>query len=148
MPARSPSFRATACASGGAVDLFKVASRNPDAFRGEIERLYHAHGIPILAAAAATEEAQEPEVLKHGVLTYALLAGLRAVDAGPLERVWVQTPNPSQVVDVSEWFSFAAGHVRQLTRQYCGSEQNVQIGGRSESFPVLPLEDPVMPKGP
>ena len=73
------------------------------------------------------------------MLTYALLAGLKAVGRGPLERLSVQPSNPNQVVDVLEWFSFASGHVPRLTRQFCNAEQNVHMAGRGGSFPVLPL---------
>ena len=129
------------CASGGAVELFQVASRNPFALRGEIERLSRSQGIYVIAASAASEAATEADALEHGVLTYALLAGLKAVKAGPLERIAVQPSNPNQVVDVLEWFSFASGHVPRLTREFSGLEQSVHMAGRGSSFPVLPLSD-------
>lgn len=122
------------CASGGTVDLFQVAVRDPFALRGEVERLVHSQGLYVLAASAATEQAQEPAALGHGVLSYALLAGLRGVDKGPLERLWVQPNNPNQVVDVLEWFNFAEQHVRRLSR-----DQHVHMGARGSNFPVLPL---------
>jgi uncharacterized caspase-like protein len=128
------------CASGGAVDLFRVASRNPFVFRGEVERLSRSQGVHMVAASAATEEAKELEALGHGVLSYALLAGLRAVNQGPLQRKWVQASGPEQTVDVLEWFSFAAGHVPRLTRELCGQEQNVHTAGKGSSFPVLTLQ--------
>lgn len=127
------------CASGGAVDLFQIASRNPFALRGEIERLSRSQGVYVIAASAASEDAKEAEDLGHGVLTYALLAGLKAVDAGPLERISIQPSNPNQVIDVLEWFSFASGHVPRLTEELCGQEQSVHMAGRGSSFPVLPL---------
>ncbi len=127
------------CASGGAVDLFKVAARNPFAFRGEVERLSRSQGVCILAAASASEEAKEPEALGHGVLTYTLLAAMKAVDGGPRERKWLEPAGKEQMVDVLEWFSYAEGHVRRLTKEYCGQEQNVHMGMRGSSFPVLPI---------
>jgi uncharacterized caspase-like protein len=130
------------CASGGAVELFRVASRNPFALRGEVERLSRSQGIHVLAASAANEEAKEARELGHGVLSYALLAGLKAVPSGPLERTWAQPSGPEQVVDVLQWFGFAAGHVPRLTREFCGQEQNVHTAGRGASFPVLPLVEP------
>jgi hypothetical protein len=130
------------CASGGAVDLFRVASRNPFALRGEIERLSRSQGVFVLAASAATEEAKEPEPLGHGALSYALLAGLKAVNKGPLEGRSAQPSGPQQLVDVLEWFGFAAGQVPRLTREYCGQEQNVHHAGKGSSFPVLPLAIP------
>jgi WD40 repeat protein len=130
------------CASGGAVGLFQVASRNPFAFRGAVERLGRSQGVYVLAVAAATEEAKEPEALGHGVLSYALLAGLKAVRKGPLEDKGIQPSGSGGVVDVLEWFAFAAGHVPRLTKEFCGQEQNVHTAGRGGSFPVLPLEKP------
>jgi hypothetical protein len=130
------------CAAGAAVELFQVAARNPFALRGEIERLSRSQGLYLLTAAAASEEAKEADSLGHGVLTYALLAGLRAVDRGPLERLAAQPSSPDQVIDVLEWFSYASGHVPRLTKELCGQEQSVQMGGRGSSFPVLPLGEP------
>ncbi len=128
------------CASGGVVSLFKAGSRNPFAFRGEIEKLSRAQGICFLAASSATEEAKEPEALGHGVLTYTLLAGLKAVEGGPLEGKSLQPTGKAQVVEVVEWFSYANGHVARLTKEYCGQEQNVQMSVQGQSFPVLPLK--------
>jgi hypothetical protein len=70
-----------------------------------------------------------------------MLAGLKAVDKGPLERKWVQTSSPQQVVEVAEWFGYVAGHVPRLTKEFCGAEQNVHTAGRGASFPVLPLNE-------
>ena len=67
---------------------------------------------------------------------------MKAVKSGPLERKWVQTANPGQVVDVLEWFTFAAGRVPRLAKEYCGHEQNVHTAGKGSSFPVLPLTEP------
>lgn len=129
------------CASGGAVELFQVATRSPFAFQGEIERLARNQGVFILSASAASEVAREFDELGHGVLSYSLLAGLRDVDRGPLEGLSVQ-PSSGRVADVLEWFSFAAGQVPRLTQQLCGQEQNVHTSGKGASFPVLPIEDP------
>ncbi|MBI1902428.1 MAG: caspase family protein [Planctomycetia bacterium] len=130
------------CASGGAVDLFQVASRNPFSFRREIERLSKDSGAFVVAASAATEEAKEPAALKHGVLSYVLLAGMRAAQGGPLEGKWLVPSRSELVVDAVEWFTYAEGHVPRLTKEYCGQEQNVEVGRKGRSFPVLPVTDP------
>jgi WD40 repeat protein len=129
------------CASGGAVDLFQVSSRNGFAFRGEIESLSRSKGLHILAAAAATEEAKEVAELGHGVLTYTLLAGLGAVKQGPLANRPIQPSSPEGVVSLSEWFTYAQGHVPRLTKEYCGAEQNVHMSVKGASFPLLPLKE-------
>jgi uncharacterized caspase-like protein len=128
------------CASGGAVGLTRTA-RSPFAFRGAIERLSRAQGVFTLAAAAASEEAQEVKELGHGVLTYALLAGLRATDGGPLEGQSVRPDSADQVASVLEWFNFASGQVPRLMKRYFGHEQDVQMSSQGSSFPVLPVED-------
>ena len=98
-------------------------ARNPFAFRVAIERLSRSQGVFTIAASAATDEAQEISELRHGVLTYSLLVGLRAVDEGPLVDKSVRPDNPEQVADVLGWFNFASSHVPRLTRKYLGSEQ-------------------------
>jgi uncharacterized caspase-like protein len=124
------------CASGGAVELFRVF-----AVRDAVVRLGHDQGVHFLAAAAATEEAKESEQLGHGTLTYALLAALKAVDRGPLKDRGLEGSGPGQVVNLLEWFSYAADHVPPLTREFCGAEQHVLPGVQGISFPVLPVID-------
>ena len=129
------------CASGGALEINRQGS-DPFAFRGAIEQLGRRQGIFTLAASGAGQEAQEISELGHGVLTYALLAGLGAVaKAGPLEGLVIHPTSPDGRADVLEWFSYASGHVPRLTRRYLGREQDVQIGGHGASFPLLPLEE-------
>jgi len=128
------------CASGGAV-VVATTARNPFAFRGAVERLSRAQGVFTIAAAAATEEAQEVKELGHGILTYTLLAGLKAVKSGPLESEGLKPNNPEQVAEVLEWFGFASGQVPRLMKKYFGKEQDVQSSGQGASFPVLPVRE-------
>ena len=121
------------------VDLHLGETRTAQ-FRQAIEQQARTQGIFTIAAAAATQEAQESEKLRHGVLSYALLAGLKAVDGGPLEGQGVQ-PGGEGVVDVLEWFNFAAGRVPRLTEALYGSAQDVQLGAQGASFPMLPIAD-------
>jgi hypothetical protein len=127
------------CHAGGAVGLVKT-SRDPFALRGAIERLSRLEGVFTIAAAAAGDEAMEAPELKHGVLTYALLAAFGSAKGGPLEDHPIKTNNPDHVADVLEWFSYASGQVPRLTAQYFGRSQEVQIGTQGQSFPVLPVE--------
>ena len=102
----------------------------------------HLLAVFTIAASASNQEAQEIPHLGHGVLTYALLAGLRAVPGGgPLDGLAIQPTSPDGRVDVLEWFSFASGHVPRLTRQYLNKEQHVQTSGQGTSFLILPLND-------
>jgi hypothetical protein len=127
------------CQSGAVVGL-KQAGRDPFGFQGAIERIRHANGAHTIAAAAAGEEAKELDELGHGLLTYALLAGVRAVDRGPLADRPIRTNNPDEVVDVSEWFSYAAGNVPRLAERYFKARQNVSVCCSENIFPLLPLE--------
>lgn len=128
------------CSSGGALGL-ALRGRSGLSLRGAVERLSRASGVFTIAAAAASEEAQEAKQLGHGVLTYSLLAGLKAVDEGPLAGKYAQPAGPDQVVDVMEWFTFAAGQVPRLTQSLYGTGQDVQTSTQGASFPVLPLEE-------
>jgi WD40 repeat protein len=128
------------CASGGALGLGKTA-RTPFALRGAVERLARNQGVHAIAAAAANDEAQEVKELGHGLLTYALLAGLKAADRGPLAEDWVRPSSAEGVVDVLEWFTFAAGRVPRLSKKYFGREQEVEQRSEGRSFPVLPLDE-------
>jgi WD40 repeat protein len=103
------------CQSGGALALNRTG-RDPFALRGAVERLSRAQGVFTIAAASAGEEAKEAQELGHGVLSYALLAGLKGVEGGPLDGQSIKPTNPERVADVLEWFSFASGQVPRLTR--------------------------------
>ncbi len=126
------------CASGGALGL-KQGAADPFAFRGAIDRLGAKQGTFAIAASAASEEAQEHDSLGHGVLTYTLLAGLDAVDTGPLDHRSVRMTRADGLVDVFQWFSFASGQAPRLMKQLYGREQFIQTSGKGVSFPVLPL---------
>ena len=120
------------CASGGALGVV-LKGRSGVSFRKAIERQARTQGIFTIAAASATAEAQESAKLGHGVLSYALLAGLKAVDGGPLEG----QPAPAGadgVVNVMEWFNYAAGRVPRLMETLYGSAQDVQLGRRRASL--------------
>ena len=126
------------CQSGATIRL-PIGTRNPFAFRGALERLSRAQGLFTIAAASASEEAQEVDELGHGVLTYALLAGLAAVDEGPLKNQHVKTEE-ANTINVREWFGYAQDKVPLLTKLHFGQEQFVGFSGQGQSFPVLPLE--------
>jgi WD40 repeat protein len=127
------------CASGGALPT--ATGGRGFALRGAVERLARSQGVFTIAASAASQEAQESDELGHGVLSYALLAGLDAVDRGPLDDRHVEPNSPDRVVDVLEWFTFAAGQVPRLSERLHGAAQDVQTGTQGSSFPMLPLDD-------
>lgn len=113
-------------------------ARNPFALRGAIERLGRAEGAFTIAAASVSDSAKEVPQLKHGLLTYTLLAGLRGVEGGPLRSRWIHTEEDS-VPDVLQWFNFASTEAPRLSTQFFGATQDVQQVTTGTSFPVLPV---------
>jgi uncharacterized caspase-like protein len=126
------------CQSGGTVGISRTV-RNPFQFTKAIEQMSRAQGSFILAATAATDDAQEVPELGHGVLSYALLAGIGAVDKGPLKRRRLQPSGEEKIARVRDWFGFAQDEVPVLTRAYFGQEQFVRFTGAGSDFPILPL---------
>ncbi len=124
--------------SGGALPVQK-SSRNPFAFRGAVERLSRAQGAFTIASSSVAEQAREVEELGHGILAYSLLAGLKAVDDGPLVEQWVQPSGSDKVAHAMELFSFASSHTRELGRRYFGQSPDVQYSSSGMTFPVLPI---------
>ncbi len=127
------------CQSASALSLAGL-SRDPFTLRGAMERLSRAQGV--FTIVAGETDAYEVKELQHGLLTYTLLAGLRAVDRGPLADKSVTPTNDDRLVDVLGWFSFASDHVPDLTEHYFGKIQQVQTAGHGMSFPILPLDEP------
>lgn len=125
------------CHSGGVAAINRGA-RDPFEFRGALERMSRAQGSFTIAATAATAQAQELPALKHGVLTYALLAGLGAAKDGPLKAQ--QVDKSKSVVDVRDWFEFAQEKVPLMTKLFLGEEQFVGFSGQGVSFPILPAK--------
>jgi WD40 repeat protein len=128
------------CHSGAAI---RFSTGDTFALRGAVERLNRTEGVFLIAAAPAGVEAREPEALAHGVLTYALLAGLGAVRGGPLKGEAVKPISPDGVADVLEWFLFASHHGPLLYEKLYGRPQLIEMGARKgSSFPLLPVRAP------
>lgn len=79
----------------------------------------------MIAAATASQNAEEIEDLGHGALTYALLAGLGGVERGPLKARAFETEDG--VIQVREWLGFAQENVPTLTKLFYGREQLVDV---------------------
>ena len=126
------------CHSGGVMSISRIA-RNPFAFRGALERLSRSTGCFTIAATAASDEAKELPELGHGALTYALLAGLGAVDRGPLAGQAIKSEHA--IVEVRDWLQFAQEKVPLLTELLLGEQQFVSASSHGQSFPVLPLKE-------
>jgi hypothetical protein len=125
------------CHSGGVITASRFA-RDPFALQKTLEQMSRSSGSFIVAATAAGDEALDIQDLGHGALSYALLAGLGAVDRGPLKDRSVQ-PKDRNLVTVRDWFGFAQDEVPSLTRSYHRREQFVYFLPGQTNFPILPL---------
>jgi uncharacterized caspase-like protein len=134
------------CASGGVLSITRK-KEDPFAFRGAIEQLGRKEGTFVIAASGVREEAQESGSLGHGVLTYALLAGVKEVTTGPLKDLPMRATDPSGAIDVVSWQAYASGHVARLARQLLHLEQDVQISGQGMSYLLVPLSPQRFPGG-
>jgi uncharacterized caspase-like protein len=127
------------CYSGSAVAQADKR-QNPFVYRGAMERFSRAQGVYCLSACGADDVAVEPPELRHSLLTYALLAGLQAVERGPLKGQAL-TADAQGTVDVLQWFRYARNQMPQLSQRYLGRPQQIELSGEDQpSFPLLRLE--------
>ncbi len=122
------------CQSGGAVGVAGL-SRNPFEFQRAFETFRRSTGCHVIAAATASQNAEEIHDLGHGALSYALLAGLGAVDRGPLKSRPIEANDG--LVQVRDWLSYAQDNVPALTKLFYGREQLVDVFAKGQSFPIL-----------
>jgi hypothetical protein len=99
-------------------------------------------GSFVIGAAAAGDEAQEVPDLGHGVLTYALLAGLGAAEREMPGFRPLQATSEEQLLTVRTWFAFAQDKVPALTKVFFNEEQFINFEARGLDFPILPLKKP------
>jgi hypothetical protein len=130
------------CHSGALTDLADE-NRNPFAFQRDLELLAHAQGIYCLAASTAGDIAKPNKNLGAPLMTYALLAGLKGVEKGPLAASSpVSTEGPGRLVDVRRWFSYTDGKTRWLYDRYYGQARHkLALSAEGPSF-SLPLSVP------
>jgi hypothetical protein len=100
-----------------------------------MEEFERSVGAWLLAAAKIDMKAHEHDDLKHGLLTYTLLAGGGAVEHGPLSK---RASPEKPWLTVRNWFGFAQDMVSPLSKVYFGEgEQAVELKGSYSNFPVL-----------
>ncbi|HLX91284.1 MAG TPA: caspase family protein, partial [Puia sp.] len=116
-----------ACSSGQVISnlstLFNRGDVPADQQRA-LEELKDKTGLYILCASASGQAARESGLYNQGLLTYALLSGIKFGEAMKNDKF----------IDVSMWFNFASQEVRKLARE-AGSDQQPQILG-SASFDI------------
>ena len=122
------------CQSGGAIAVASL-SRDAFGFQRAFETFRRSTGCYIIAAATASQNAEEIDDIGHGALTYALLAGLGAVDRGPFQKRTAESKDG--LIQVDDWLGFARDNVPTLTKTYYGQEQLVNVFGEGRSFPIL-----------
>ena len=123
------------CAAGGASnDLMKLAERRdiPPDQRRAIELLKDATGTFILMGSAADAVSYEASKYGEGLLTYALLEGMRGVSLDDGSRL-----------NVSRWFEDASEKVHDLAKSIGGIQKPLIAAPKGTGFPValLTVED-------
>ena len=116
------------CAAGAASDsLARLATKRdiPPDQRRAIELLKDATGTYILMGSAADSVSYEASKYGEGLLTYALLDGMRgrALDDGSR-------------LDVSRWFDDASQRVPELARSIGGIQKPIIAAPKGSGFPV------------
>lgn len=119
------------CAAGGAAnDLMKLAEKRdiPPDQRRAIELLKDATGTFILMGSAADSASYEASQYGEGLLTYALLQGMRGESLDDGSRL-----------GVNRWFEKASEEVPDLARSIGGIQKPVIAAPKGTGFPVALL---------
>ena len=113
-----------ACQSGGALDIL---GRAPAAERAALEMLVRAEGLFIIAASTRQQEAMEVSELGHGVLTYALLSGLGAMN----------DPSVPSVVTMHQLLMYIGQKVPELAARFGRTTRQIPVSfSRGMDFPL------------
>ena len=125
MPAQKQVLILDTCAAGAATDdLTRSRAADGDQIRA-MQRLKDGTGLLILMGAAANRESYEAGRYRQGLLTYALLEGLRGSGL-----------NDGKFVDVYQWFEYAQKRVPELARNIGGIQKPLFAERKSLSFPL------------
>lgn len=133
IPAEKRAIILDTCSAGRFVQAFGSARYPPDDHARALQRLQERTGFHILAGAAAGNPSWEASPFSQGLLTYALLFGMRG---GALDA--------ERFVDVLKLFEFAATEVPVLARRIRGVQRPLHSSpGGGTSFPIgrVLLED-------
>jgi WD40 repeat protein len=113
------------CAAGGAVDKL-IAQRNlPGSHTIALERLKDRTGFHILAGAAADRVSYEASRYGQGLLTYALLSGLRGAAL-----------REGEYADISTLFQYAVDEVPKLAKGIGGVQRPLVASPKGSSFDI------------
>ena len=122
-----------ACHSGASAPTVgsMLARRDSIGLIRSQQRLARSSGSFLIAASTAEQYAQELTELGHGVLTYAILAGLG--ESGPPAA----TSDESGQVTVNALLQYLSDEVPRLTEKYHGSRQEVVQASTGQDFPLV-----------
>ncbi|QDT71730.1 caspase family protein [Lacipirellula limnantheis] len=126
------------CHSGHAIQLMKAFDRGAS-FARAIEDLNRSEGVQIIAAAATDNVTQEVEELGHGILSYALLGGLGAVDHGPLSGKHAPYDTKDGSLSVAKWLMFASDQVSELNKAYRQNDEKPRSQIRND-YPIAAFD--------
>jgi hypothetical protein len=132
IPATKQILILDACHSGAAAGSLgkMLASRGVEEDKA-VQRLAHASGSFLIAAAKDDQTAKEVPTLHHGLLTYAILHGLGA-DGPPAASTSDGT------VTVNALLRYLSDAVPQLTEKYqAGASQDVVQASTGQDFPIV-----------
>jgi len=134
IPALKQAVMLDTCAAGAAQGQLKLMDKREasgDAIRA-IDRAKDRTGSHILMGSAADAISYEASQYSHGLLTYALLKGMK----GP-------ALSNDEFVDISKLFRYAREEVEQLAKHIGGIQKPIIFAPNDESFEVgqLKIED-------
>lgn len=112
------------CAAGGAIDKLVAKRQIPGAQVIAMEQLKDRTGMHILAGAAADRVSYEATQFGQGLLTYALLTGMKGAAL------------KDEMIDVQKLFQFTRDEVPKLARQIGGIQEPRLSAPQGESFVI------------
>ncbi|GAB3914420.1 hypothetical protein GCM10028803_59850 [Larkinella knui] len=116
IPARKKLLILDVCAAGKGAEKLLVAARDiPASQIRALDRLQERTGFYVLAGSAADAVSYEANVYGQGLLTYALLKGLRGAA--------LRREGTEEFVDVEKWLGYAVEQVPLLARDIGGIQQ-------------------------
>ena len=112
------------CAAGGAIDKLVAKRQIPGAQVIALEQLKDRTGVHILAGAAADKVSFEATQFGQGLLTYALLTGMKGAAL------------KDEIIDVQKLFQYTRDEVPKLARQIGGIQEPRLSSPQGESFAI------------
>ncbi len=140
IPARKKLLILDVCAAGKGAEKLLVAARDiPASQIRALDRLQERTGFYVLAGSAADAVSYEASVYGQGLLTYALLKGLRGAA--------LRREGSEEFVDVEKWLGYAVEQVPLLAKGIGGIQQPFYRGIQNQrSFDVGRVTEEVKAK--